>query len=292
LTEEILAALGPGERTDLDGELAAAAEAAEEAGRIIRRYFRTGLQVDHKAGDEPVTRADREAQEAILARLSGAFPGYGVLAEEQADTTSWSAARRAWVVDPLDGTKDFIAGRDGFSVMIGLLEAGRPVLGVVHQPAGGRTFAAIQGRGAVMRKDGAPARLLSVSAQTELPRLRLVASKSHRGETIDRARQLLGLTDELNVGSVGLKISLIARDQRDLYINPEGHCKLWDSCAPEIIRAEAGGRMTDLRGDPLAYGPDQLRLHRGILATNGVCHEAVARALTPLWQGAAGAPRA
>ena len=89
---------------------------------------------------------------------------------------------------------------------------------------------------------------IHVSDVRELARIRMVASKSHRTERIDRVRAALGITDELNVGSVGLKLGLIAEGLRDLYVNPAGHSKLWDACGPEAILVEAGGRLTDLRG--------------------------------------------
>jgi 3'(2'), 5'-bisphosphate nucleotidase len=187
------------------------------------------------------------------------------------------------VVDPLDGTQDFIGGLEGFAVMIGLLEAGRPVLGVVHCPVARATYRAIARGGAELLLSGAPPAPLRPTAIAELGAVRLVASKSHRSERIDHAKAALGISDELNVGSVGLKVGLIARGERELYLNPDGHCRLWDTCAPEAILVEAGGRITDLHGDPLRYDPGQLRLNHGIVATNGACHDAVLAALAPLF---------
>ncbi len=287
MVEDIKAVEGLQADQDLHQALELATLAALEAGQLIKGYFGTGVDVDRKVGDEPVTRADREAQALILKRLTNTFPSYGVLAEEQEDTTSWSQHKRSWIIDPLDGTKDFIAGRPGFSVMIGLLEDSRPILGVVHQPIGHRTFMAVKGGGAMMLGgDGDGPTPLRVSPVQEVPQLRLVASKSHRSQVIDQAKAALGIDDEINVGSVGLKISLIARAERDLYLNPEGHCKLWDTCAPEIIVQEAGGQMTDIFGDPLVYSPEEIRITRGILASNGCCHTAVVQALAPLFGSA------
>jgi 3'(2'), 5'-bisphosphate nucleotidase len=262
--------------------LGVAVQLARRAGEVILRYFRTDLEVQRKTEDEPVTRADHEAQAVIIEGLFQHFPDYGVLAEEKADQLSWSQFRRSWVIDPLDGTKDFIAVREGFSVMIGLLEDFQPILGVIYQPVTGLTFQAMRGEGSVMVRDGQEMRLCTAT-EDRVAHLRLVASKSHRTPIIDDLKQSLGITDEQNVGSVGLKISLIARAERDLYLNPQGHSKLWDACAPEIILAEAGGRMTDLYGDPIRYDPQEIRLNRGIVASNGRSHQAVLSAIAPFF---------
>jgi 3'(2'), 5'-bisphosphate nucleotidase len=267
---------------DLQRDLQVALDLARRAGDGVRRYFRTELVVDHKAGDEPVTRADRESQAVILEGLERHSPQDGILAEEEASHGRWRGRRRIWVVDPLDGTKDFVSGRTGFAVMIGLLEDFCPVLGVVHDPLSGLTYAAVRGGGATLIR-GEERTALQTSAATELKSLRLVVSRSHRSPRIDQVKQTTGITDEQNVGSVGLKVGLIARGERDLYLNPEGHCKLWDVCAPEVILTEAGGRMTDIHGDPMRYDPAQVRVEHGVLASNGACHAVVLQAIAPIF---------
>jgi 3'(2'), 5'-bisphosphate nucleotidase len=271
-------------RTALAHELELASELARRGGEEVRRRFRdAGLAVERKHGGEPVTAADRASEALILDGLRRAFPEDGVLSEEQPDAATWAARPRAWVVDPLDGTSDFVAGRPGFAVMIGLLEGGRPVLGVVREPLAGVTYSAARGAGAFALADGEPApRRLAVSAAAELAALRLVASRSHRSPRLDEVKRALGISDELGLGSVGLKVALIARGERDLYLNLDAHSSLWDACAPEAILAEAGGRITDLDGAPLRYAPDAIRLARGIVASNCKCHAAVLRAIAPL----------
>src|SRR5581483_6387117 len=109
------------------------------------------------------------------------------------------------------------------------------------------------------------------------------ASKSHRDEKIDQVRAALGITDELNVGSVGLKLGLIARGERDLYVNPSGHSKLWDVCAPEAILVEAGGRLTDAHGSPIDYRGKDVRCLDGLIASNGQLHDTVVERLAALF---------
>jgi len=190
------------------------------------------------------------------------------------------ASPRHWFVDPIDGTKDFIRGSDGFSVMIGLVEAGRPVLGVVHQPTIGRTFFTTPD-GAMMELESGRTRLV-VSTVRDAASARLVASASHRSSDIDRVKVTLGISDEHNIGSVGVKLSLIAMGVRDLYINPQPKTKAWDTCAPEAILVAAGGRLTDLFGAPIDYtGP--LNHPRGLVASNGLVHDDVIAKIAPLF---------
>jgi len=265
---------------DLSRELDHATTLAHQAGEIVLTYFRTRLAVDTKQADgSPVTRADRESEALILRGLRNRFPDDGILAEESAANASWR--RRTWVVDPLDGTQDFVQGLDGFSVMIGLLLEGRPILGVVHQPTTGITYQAARGLEAWFLRHGIR-QALGVSNRSQVHELRLVVSNTHRDDRLDAMKQALGIEDELPLGSVGLKAALVARAERDLYIHPSSHCKLWDICAPEAILIEAGGAMTDLHGAPLRYDPAELRVKSGILASNGRCHAEVVRRLAPV----------
>jgi 3'(2'), 5'-bisphosphate nucleotidase len=267
----------------LDEELGVAAELARRAGALVLRYFGTGVEVEAKAGNEPVTRADREASELIVAGLRARFPDDVLISEEAADDPRRIDPRhRVWFVDPLDGTRDFIRGRHGFSVMIGLVISGRPQLGVVYQPQGDRLYLAAPGRGSVL-VDERGERRLHCSDLTDLGRIRLVASRSHRTPEIDRVKQLLGIEDEMNIGSVGLKLGLIALGERDLYVNPSSRSSAWDTCAPEALLVHAGGRITDLAGAPLRYDTAELRNLRGLVASNGRIHDEVVRRLGPLF---------
>lgn len=270
--------------SDLRRELDVATEAARRAGQAIMQFFRGDVAVERKAGDEPVTAADRASEAEVLKRLELAFPDDGILSEEQQDHESWVAHRRCWVVDPLDGTRDFVAGREGFSVMIGLLVDHRPVLGVVYQPVAKTLYRAAKGLGAERVSADGQATPLRPTSRVPPERLRLVASRSHPSQRVAEAKEHLGIDDELKIGSVGVKVGLIARGERDLYLNPDGKCKLWDTCAPEAIIIEAGGKMTDFSGSPLVYDDvERLRLDRGIIASNGACHELIVSRLAPVF---------
>jgi 3'(2'), 5'-bisphosphate nucleotidase len=267
---------------DLSRELAVAVAAAEKAGQAVMSFYKGDFIVDKKLGDEPVTIADRTSESIVIEALRREFPQYGILSEELEDKTSWANFERSWVIDPLDGTKDFVAGRQGFSVMIGLLQHGSPILGVVNQPVAGITYRAAQGSGAWVNAGGTDT-ALKVSSESSAENARLVASFSHREGVMDRIKETLGTRDEFNIGSVGVKVGLLATGERDLYINPAPHCRLWDGCAPQAILEEAGGKMTDPHGDALAYQPDELHLVKGFVASNGVCHDAVLAKIAPFF---------
>jgi 3'(2'), 5'-bisphosphate nucleotidase len=273
----------PGLGGELGHELAVALDLARAAGELVMQFRGGELGVEMKMGDEPVTIADKRANQLIVDGLAKQFPHDPVVSEELPAAESTLHAPRLWLVDPIDGTKDFIRGSDGFSVMIGIARQGRPVLGVVHQPAvgaHGRTFFATPDGGAHVVEGDRVERLV-VSEVASAAEARLVASASHRSADIDRVKQTLGIDNEQNVGSVGVKLCLIAMGVRDLYVNPQAKTKAWDGCAPEAILTGAGGKLTDLFGDLVDYG--ELRHRRGLVASNGHVHDEVIAKLAPLF---------
>jgi 3'(2'), 5'-bisphosphate nucleotidase len=270
---------------DYTHELAIARTIALEAAVLVGSYRGRPLVIGSKPGDEPVTDADHAANTLIVARLRQAFPDDAILSEEIPDDRSRLGRPRVWMVDPIDGTRDFILGDDGFAVMIGLCLEGQPTVGVVSQPVTGKTYSGIAGVGAWLERrdtpDQPPARL-TTSALAGPPGIRLVASKSHRTPRVDAVRQALQIEDEMNVGSVGLKIGLVAESARDLYVYTGGRTKVWDTCGPEAILVGAGGRMSDMDGQPLRYADEDLYNRRGIIASNGALHDLVIETLAPL----------
>lgn len=264
----------------LAAELACAIDLARRAGAEVLAMQHGELGVELKPGDEPVSIADRRASEMIVAGLAAAFPADPVISEELPPELAHLAAPRLWLVDPIDGTKDFIRREDGYAVMIGLVIDGVPALGVVYQPPRDRLFYATpDGAWVQVGDEVAP---LVVSDAATAAEARMVASKSHRSADIDRVKDLLGIVDEQNVGSVGLKLCLIALGVRDLYVNPAAKTKAWDSCAPEAILVRAGGRLSDVFGAPIDYR-GELAHRRGLIASNGRIHDEVTAKLAPLF---------
>jgi 3'(2'), 5'-bisphosphate nucleotidase len=266
---------------DLGRELALAIELARRGGDLAKALQSTGLQVDRKAGDEPVTEADRRASALIVAGLAAAYPGDAILSEEAPDDRMRLQRARVWMIDPIDGTRDFIRGEDGFSTMIGLLIGDAPALGVVYQPRTDRLYMAVRGQGAFMEVAGTRTPI-RVSDVARAENLRMVASRSHRDETITQVRQVLGISDEQNIGSVGLKLGLIARGYRDVYVNPMGRSKRWDTLGPEVLLIEAGGKLTDTLGRAIDYRAEELANLDGLIASNGLIHDEIVTKLAPL----------
>lgn len=267
-------------------EIDVASALAREAGTLVvalRDRGPAALGVEHKAGDEPVTIADHAASELIVRGLAAAFPDDCIVSEESADDLRRLTTARVWYVDPIDGTKDFIRGGEGFAVMIGLCVDARPVVGVVYQPTSQRLFAASPARGAWMELPDGAQRPLAVSTVDDVSAIRLVASRSHRSPVIDEVKSALGIADELNIGSVGLKLALIALGERDLYVNPFPRCKAWDTCAPEALLAAAGGVLTDTLGGAVRYDEVDLSRPRGLVASNGRVHDAALTRLAALF---------
>jgi 3'(2'), 5'-bisphosphate nucleotidase len=266
-------------------ELRAAVDLAREAGAAILEFYEGPLVIEQKnvSDDrEPVTQADRIANDLIVRELQSRFPDDGILAEESVDSARRLEKQRVWMIDPLDGTNGFIDGNGDFAVQIGLAEAGACVLGVVYQPLSGMLYRAIRGEGTwIERPDVAPQRG-SVSNQTDLSMMRLAASRSHRSPRMDKVVKAFKVKEEVQRGSVGIKVGLIVEAQCDLYVHLSPRTKQWDTCAPEVILTEAGGRLTDLFGQPLRYNSLEVQNRNGILASNGISHEQVVSALGPL----------
>lgn len=264
----------------LERELDMAMRLARQAGDAIMVYYQTDLSVDRKAKNEPVTVADREADAIIIDGLRAAFPDDGLLTEESDDDLTRLTKDRVWIVDPLDGTADFISQTGDFAVQIALAQAGRPLLGVVYQPAKEQFMYAVRGQGAFVLRDGRPVRL-HVSAVADPAAMCLVASRSHYSEWMETARRALGIDAVQRLGSVGLKVGLVAQGACDLYLATTV-AKEWDICAPHALLLEAGGRLTNLCGEPIVYNKPDVIECRGLIASNGVAHDRIVATLAPL----------
>lgn len=268
-----------------DRELSIALELAREAGAAILDLYEGPLHIEQKADAddrEPVTQADKIANEIIVQRLQQEFPNDGLLAEESVDTSRRLNKRRVWMIDPLDGTSGFIEGNGDFAVQIGLTEDAQCVLGVVYQPLTGVLYRAVRGDGTWLERPGFEAEKALVSSHHEISTMRLASSRSHRSPRMNKVVNAFGLREEVRRGSVGIKIGLLIEQQCDLYVHLSPRTKQWDTCAPEIILHEAGGSITDLFGRPLSYNKVELQNRNGVVASNGAAHSAIIESLRPL----------
>ena len=269
----------------LKHELEVAVDLARTAGAAILAEYKGPLDIEQKNFDddaEPVTQADLIANELIVTRLQREFPGDGILAEESVDTSRRLDKARVWMVDPLDGTNGFIAGNGDFAVQIGLAENGEPIVAVVYQPSTGVLYRAVRGEGTWIERPQREPERARVSNHTNVSEMRLAASRSHRSSRMNKVVQRFGFREEVQRGSVGIKIGLLIEEQCDVYIHLSPRTKQWDTCAPQLILTEAGGRMTDLFGEPLNYNVPDVQNRNGLVASNGVSHDRIIATLAPL----------
>jgi len=243
-------------------ELEAAREAALEAGAVIERLRRSGVRYGRKAGRELVTEADLEAAALLERRLLGAFPGDGWLSEEHQDSPARLRAARTWVVDPIDGTREFLQGIPEFAVSIALVVGGEPVVGVVHNPATGELFAAAC-CGAEERPPTEP---------TGQPFEALVGRGEHAWDDLP---PLPEGTIVRPVGSVAYRLALLARGEGNATLTGFGRAE-WDVAAGVALCRAAGLRVTGVLGDPLTFNQPR-PIVRGLLAAEPGLHARLTR---------------
>lgn len=261
-------------------DLAVAVRAVLAGGRAAMRHYGSADLDVQDAGRGPVTAADQASNQAILECLSARRSGQVVLSEESKDAFEGrEGVEKLWVVDPLDGTREFIDGIDEFSVMVGVARDGRAVLGAVFRPARGRLYFGAIGHGTwrldVAAPDSSLDRLDAAPGRTET--IRLVRSRSHPDERLTRLEGALEGAEVVLSGSAGTKCCLVAEGAADLYVHPVPFLKEWDTCAPEAVLRAAGGRVTDCSGSSLRYGKSDPRQPHGIFAAAPATYERVER---------------
>jgi 3'(2'), 5'-bisphosphate nucleotidase len=254
-------------------ELEAAKALAIRAGAILLKHY-PAPKVDWKGQNNPVTEADREANVFLVEEIMKLFPADGILSEEAPDKRDRLSRSRVWIIDPLDGTTEFIKHHDEFTVMIGLSVDGISTMGVVYQPARERLYYAESGTGAFLT-EGETTRRLQVSSESNSAAMTIVLSRSHHTADVDLIKGGLGVTNTIVSGSLGLKVGLICEGRADLFLQSTSHTCQWDTCAADVILREAGGRMTDLLNAPLCYNSLEVRNMNGVIATNGILHDSI-----------------
>ena len=239
-------------------------EIAAEAGRAIMAVYDDDFTVELKDDRTPLTEADRAAHEIIVERLGSLPERLPVLSEESAETDIGSRREweRYWLVDPLDGTKEFVKRNGEFTVNIALIDGHEPVLGVVVAPALGVAYAGEVGRGAFKRRADVTSRV-EVRRPAAEP-LRVVGSRSHAAPELTAFLETLGPHVLKSMGS-SLKICLVAEGEADLYPRL-GPTSEWDTAAAQAVLISAGGSMMDLKGQPLAYNARETLLNPHFLA--------------------------
>jgi len=264
--------------SQLETMIALARTAASRALELHREHQDSGIEVELKGPHDPVSRADRELNALICGELRAAFPAAAVIGEESAprgdELVAALKTRQVFFVDPIDGTREFVAGSGEFAVMIGLAVAGRAAAGVVAVPVEEVILAGRVGQRAFAER-GQERAFVTVSETNEFAAASMVVSRSHRPAFVDPLRRRLGIGSITPCASVGVKVARLVTGAGDIYVHRGHGLKRWDTCAPEAVLAAAGGRCSDLEGRPIDYAERVLSLRRGLVATNGVLHPGV-----------------
>jgi len=241
------------------------AVAACEAGEAILEIVRRGFEIESKHDSSPVTEADRAAELIILAALARAAPGIPIIAEEEVAAGRIPAHDQTYfLVDPLDGTKEFIRGGEDYTVNIGLIDNGSPKLGVVFAPATGRLHGGCVGEGAWVEEAG---HRMSIRTRARGDLITAVASKSHLNQaTIDYLEAAVGRCGYVSIGS-SLKFCIVAEGKADIYPRAAPTSE-WDTAAGHAVLLAAGGLVDGPDGAPLRYGKKAF-LNRAFVATSG-----------------------
>lgn len=243
---------------DLRALLDFATEMAWQAGKITLRYFQSGVAVDQKADESPVTVADRECEAFMRSRIGTAYPGHAIIGEEEGSSGAADAEYR-WVLDPIDGTKSFIRGVPLYGVLIGLLRGDDPVMGVIHLPALNETVYAAEGLGCYWN-----GRSCRVSAVNRIDQALLTGTIAHGYERHGKAaafKALQGRAGLFRTWGDCYAYALVATGRAEIALDPA--MSLWDAAALLPVLREAGGTYTDWQGNPTVH-------HEEGLATNGL----------------------
>ena len=261
----------------LEREKTTAVAAAQAAGTVIRAVYETKYRVDYKRNDSPVTVADRQANHRIHQIIQHAFPHDGWLSEETIDSPDRLSKRRVWVVDPLDGTKEFIDKIPEFAVSIGLIEDGRPLLGVIYYPALDELVWAARDQGAWRRTGDTSDTRLRVSPTERLAEATVLSSRSEtkRGEW----RPFQSLFRARPAGGMAHKLATVAKGEADATFTlvPKNE---WDLCAGAVLIEEAGGLLTTLGDKPVVFN-QATTLLQGLVASNRLLHPQLMAVVTP-----------
>ncbi|RPH05760.1 MAG: 3'(2'),5'-bisphosphate nucleotidase CysQ [bacterium TMED46] len=243
----------------MNTELSIAKDAAIEAGELILSYYKADYEIKDKGYHNPVTTADHAADARLKDMLTGSYPDYGWLSEETVDSKKRLNKDRVWVVDPLDGTKEFIEGVPHFVVSVALVENGEPILGVLYNPVTTETFTAVKGQGAML--DGEK---IKCSEKEKPDEMVILNSRSETRSGLwdpfqDTFKELKA------IGSVAYKLGLTAAGRADIFasLRPKNE---WDICAGNCIINEAGGKLVDLYGNARQYNSPDTLITPGLIA--------------------------
>jgi 3'(2'), 5'-bisphosphate nucleotidase len=252
-------------------ELEIAINAAIKAGNEILKVYQTDFSTSTKSDNSPITEADVISNQIIKKSLADS--GHEILSEEDKDDSCRLDLKKIWIIDPLDGTLDFVNKTGEFTVMIALIENNKPIIGVINWPVQNTLYIAQKGKGAYKKVNDQWSRIF-VSKQNNISKCNTVGSRHHLS---DVEKELMKKLDIANFKSVGssLKVCLVSSGEADIYITTTNKMKEWDTAASHCIVSEAGGKMTTMKGEEILYNKKDVHHHDGVLVTNGLTHNTI-----------------
>lgn len=260
---------------NLERELAVAKEAAVKAGYAIMDVYENAedMQITYKDGDMPLTAADKASNRIIVDALKKAFPEYAILSEEEKDDLSRLNNDYCFVVDPLDGTKEFIKRNGQFTVNIALSYKHKSVMGVIYVPVTGELYYAAQGQGAYLDTKEQTGKKLQVSECTDISKVRMVMSSSHGCEQMDRLLEKYHISNFVKMGS-SLKGCVVAKGEAEVYyrFNPTME---WDTAAMQCIVEEAGAVFRQMDDTAMLYNREDSLNAKGFYIINSMDNKLV-----------------
>ena len=248
------------------------------AGEKIREIYETDFEVKKKEDDSPITKADLESNKILRATLEKT--GIPILSEESDDDKTRLDSEKVWIVDPLDGTQDFVNKTGEFTILVGLVENHIPVMGLVYLPIKKILYLAEREMGAFCY-DLQKWEQISVREVIDLKNCLALVSRHHLSGKEKEILDHLEITNTSTIGST-LKVMEISSGRADIYLTTTNKMSQWDTCASNCIISEAGGRMTDISGNDLFYNTEAVKHENGLLVTNGFVHEKAVSKITKL----------
>ena len=248
-----------------------AINAVKEAGNAVMEIYKHDFTSTTKKDNSPLTEADLKSNDIIQKII--ACTGYPVLSEESADSKKRLEHDKIWIIDPLDGTSDFVSKSGEFTIMIALVDKHEPILGVIYWPTNDILYVAQKGCGAYKFANGVWEKL-TISKRSDLRNCRALGSRHHLSSHEVNFLKLLNIEKFSERGS-SLKVTDICSGAADLYFTMTNKIKQWDTCASNCLITEVGGKMTDMLGNELKYNTENIYHDNGILVTNGIIHDIV-----------------
>ncbi len=250
-----------------------ALNAAKKASRAVMEVYNEEFTSQLKEDDSPITKADLQSNEIIKQHLSSS--GLHILSEEDVDDITRLDHEKIWIIDPLDGTSDFVNRTGEFTIMIALVKNKIPIIGAISRPTTNTLFLAQKGAGAYKLENDRWSRL-RVSQTKDITQCKAVGSRFHLTDQEKEFFKKLGVASFESRGS-SLKVAEICQGLADLYLTTSNKIKQWDTCASHCLITESGGKITDMTGKEILYNTEKVNHENGLVVTNGLVHEEIIR---------------